>query len=72
MLHVLVEEESKRQVWWIYGARSHANHPFAEESRSLLQQIPRGRSYILYSRAATTDRIATDLDAQGHIYVAVL
>jgi ferredoxin-NADP reductase len=72
MLHAPVEEESKRQGWWIYGACNHANHPFAEESRSLLKQIPRGRSYTLHSRPATTDRMATDFEAQGHIDVAVL
>jgi MOSC domain-containing protein YiiM len=35
MLHALAAESSQRQVCWIYGARDRANHPFAEESRSL-------------------------------------
>jgi ferredoxin-NADP reductase len=72
MLHVLAAERSQRQVWWIYGARDRAHHPFAEESRSLLKQLSRGRSYIVYSRPASTDRLQTDFDASGHIDRALL
>lgn len=71
MLHRLAAEGSERQVWWIYGARDRANHPFAEESRSLVKRLPRGRSYILYSRPAT-DEPGGDFDARGHIDVALL
>jgi ferredoxin-NADP reductase/MOSC domain-containing protein YiiM/ferredoxin len=72
MLHALAGQKSERQVWWIYGARNRANHPFVDESRSLLKQLSHGRSYILYSRPAATDRMGQDFDASGHINVAVL
>ncbi len=72
MLHALAAERSERQVWWIYGARNRANHPFAEESRSLIKQLPRGRGYILYSKPAVTDELGEDFDAPGHIEVALL
>jgi ferredoxin-NADP reductase/MOSC domain-containing protein YiiM len=72
MLHALVAERSQRVVWWIYGARNRANHPFAEESHSLLKQLPRRRSYILYSKPATTDQVGADFDASGHVDVALL
>jgi ferredoxin-NADP reductase/MOSC domain-containing protein YiiM len=72
MLHALVAEKSQRQVWWIYGARNRSGHPFAQESRSLLKQLPRGRSYIVYSRPASTDRADKDFDATGHIDTALL
>jgi ferredoxin-NADP reductase/MOSC domain-containing protein YiiM len=72
MLSALAAQESKRQVWWIYGARNRGNHPFAEESRSLLKQLSCGRSYIVYSRPAATDRPETDFDATGHIDAALL
>ncbi len=72
MLHALAAERSQRQVWWIYGARNRDNHPFAEESRSLLKQLSRGRSYIVYSRPAATDQLGVDFDASGHIDVALL
>jgi ferredoxin-NADP reductase/MOSC domain-containing protein YiiM len=72
MLHALAAEKSQREVWWIYGARNRVDHPFAEESRSLLKQLSRGREYIVYSRPAATDRIGADFDAPGHIDAALL
>src|ERR1700722_15239712 len=72
MLHSLAAERSQREIWWIYGARNSADHPFAEESRSLLKQLSRGRGYIVYSRPAATDKVGTDLDAPGHIDTALL
>jgi len=72
MLHALAAETSQRQVWWIYGARNRSEHPFAEESRFLLAQLSRGRSYIVYSRPAATDHRGMDFDVFGHIDVASL
>ena len=43
MLHTLAAERSQREIWWIYGARNRVDHPFAEESRSLLKQLLRAR-----------------------------
>jgi ferredoxin-NADP reductase/MOSC domain-containing protein YiiM len=67
MLHALASEKSQRQVWWIYGARNRVEHLFADESRSLLKLLPRGRSYIVYSQPATGDRPDADFDAAGRI-----
>jgi ferredoxin-NADP reductase/MOSC domain-containing protein YiiM len=72
MLHTLAAERSQQEIWWIYGARNRVEHPFAEESRSLLKQLSRGRGYIVYSRPATTDRVGEDFDAPGHIDTALL
>jgi ferredoxin-NADP reductase/MOSC domain-containing protein YiiM len=72
MLHALAAERSKRQVWWIYGARDRANHPFAAEARSLLNRLARGRSYVVYSRPFATDRLEVDFDGSGHIDTALL
>jgi ferredoxin-NADP reductase/MOSC domain-containing protein YiiM len=72
MLHSLAAERSQQEIWWIYGARNRVDHPFAEESRSLLKQLSRGRGYIVYSRPATTDRVGGDFDAPGHIDTALL
>jgi len=58
MLHALATERAERQVWWIYGARNRANHPFAEESCSLIRQLPRGRDYIVYSKPAVSDELS--------------
>ncbi len=72
MLHALAAEKSEREIWWIYGARNSVEHPFARESRSLLQQLSRGRSYVVYSRPAATDQPGLDFDASGHIDSAFL
>ena len=72
MLHALASEKSQREIWWIYAARNRVEHPFAEESRSLLKQLSRGRGYIVYSRPAATDQVGTDFDAPGHIDAALL
>jgi ferredoxin-NADP reductase/MOSC domain-containing protein YiiM/ferredoxin len=72
MLHTLAAERSQREIWWIYGARNRADHPFREESRSLLKQLARGRGYIVYSRPTSIDQVGTDFDAAGHIDTALL
>ncbi len=72
MLHSLAAESSQREVWWIYGARNRVDHPFADESRSLLKQLSRGRGYIVYSRPAAIDQVGVDFDAPGHIDAALL
>jgi ferredoxin-NADP reductase/MOSC domain-containing protein YiiM len=72
MLHTLAAERSQREVWWIYGARNRVDHPFAEESRSLLKQLSRGREYIVYSRPAAADQAGADFDASGRIDTALL
>jgi len=72
MLHALAAERSQQEIWWIYGARNRAEHPFAEESRSLLKQLSRGRGYIVYSRPAANDQVGVDFDAPGHIDTALL
>jgi ferredoxin-NADP reductase/MOSC domain-containing protein YiiM len=72
MLHALAAESSQREVFWIYGARNRVDHPFAEESRSLLKQLSRGRGYIVYSRPAAIDSVGTDFDFPGHIDTALL
>jgi ferredoxin-NADP reductase/MOSC domain-containing protein YiiM len=72
MLHALAADKSQREIWWIYGARNCVNHPFADESRSLLKQLSRGRGYIVYSRPAARDQLGADFDATGHIDTAWL
>jgi ferredoxin-NADP reductase/MOSC domain-containing protein YiiM len=72
MLHSLAAGKTQRQVWWIYGARKRVDHPFAEESRSLLNRLSRGRGYIVYSRPGESDQVGADFDAPGHINTALL
>jgi ferredoxin-NADP reductase/MOSC domain-containing protein YiiM len=72
MLHALAAEASPRDTWWIHGAHSGREHSFAEEVRTLLKALPRGRSHILYSTPDPADRPGVDFDARGRLNMQVL
>jgi ferredoxin-NADP reductase/MOSC domain-containing protein YiiM/ferredoxin len=67
MLHALAAEQTRRQVWWIYGARNSSEHPFAAEVRELLKTLPGSRSHIRYSAPKPTDRPTVDFDGVGRV-----
>jgi ferredoxin-NADP reductase len=67
MLHALAAARSTRQVLWLYAARDGQHHPFAAEVRRLMLALPRGRSYVCYSRPGPHDKMGEDFDATGHI-----
>jgi ferredoxin-NADP reductase/MOSC domain-containing protein YiiM len=72
MLHSLSSAASRREVWWIYGARNRAEHPFAKESRDLLQTLVNGRSHIVYSKPDSGDQLGVDYDSVGHVGTPLL
>jgi ferredoxin-NADP reductase/ferredoxin len=50
MLYALAAREPGREVWWLHGARNHAEHAFAEEAQTLLERLENGHAHICYSR----------------------
>jgi ferredoxin-NADP reductase/MOSC domain-containing protein YiiM len=72
MLHALAATGSTREVWWLYGARNRAEHPFAPECDELLRQLPRSRRYIAYSEAPASDPLDGDFNARGRLDLAAL
>lgn len=72
MLHSLSAAASRREVWWIYGARNRTEHPFAKESRGLLKTLVNGRSHIAYSKPDPEDRAGVDYNSAGHVDAALL
>ena len=72
MLHALAAETSPREVWWIHGARSAKEHPFAAETRALLGALPRGHSHVRYSAPGPLDRPGVDFDAAGRLDPTVI
>jgi ferredoxin-NADP reductase/MOSC domain-containing protein YiiM len=72
MLHALAAEASTREIWWLYGARSGREHPFAEETRRLLKVLAHGRSHIRYSAPDPEDRLGVNFDALGRLNTQVL
>jgi ferredoxin-NADP reductase len=74
MLHWLAATgaDSKREVWWFYGARNGREHPFAAEARALLNRLPSSHALVVYSKPESVDRQGQDYDASGHLNLASL
>ncbi|WP_406118535.1 MOSC domain-containing protein [Streptomyces sp. NBC_00989] len=56
MLHELAEQGSKREVWWIHGARGPREHPLAAEAHDLLASLPDAHEHVFYSAATPEER----------------
>jgi ferredoxin-NADP reductase/MOSC domain-containing protein YiiM len=50
MLHALAAARSEREIWWLHGAHSRADHAFATEASTLLASLPNVHSHVYYSR----------------------
>jgi ferredoxin-NADP reductase/MOSC domain-containing protein YiiM len=72
MLHALKAEASRREIWWLYGARNGREHPFAGEARELLEALPHDHSYVCYSSPDPQDRPNIDFNAAGHLNMRAL
>jgi ferredoxin-NADP reductase len=70
MLHALAG--TGRDVWWLHGARSRAEEPFAAEARSLLAGMASGHRHICYSRPAPGDVEGRDYQTRGRLSASVL
>jgi ferredoxin-NADP reductase/MOSC domain-containing protein YiiM len=72
MLHALAATTPGREVWWLHGARSRAQEPFAAESRSLLAAMPHGHLQVCYSHPDPADVLGRDYQARGHLSAEAL
>ncbi len=72
MLHALAAERSGRDVWWLHGARSRAEDPFAAESCSLVEALPSGHRHICYSHPGPGDVPGRDYHTAGRLSASVL
>jgi ferredoxin-NADP reductase/MOSC domain-containing protein YiiM/ferredoxin len=72
MLQALAEERSEREIWWLHGARSSRDHPFAAEARALLAALPNVSARVYYSRPAPDDVEGRDYDRAGRLTASVL
>jgi len=72
MLHALAAEASTREIWWLYGTRSGREHPFAGETRGLLNSLAHHQRCICYSSPDPEDRPDVDFDAVGRLNMQVL
>ncbi len=67
MLHALVAANAGREIWWLHGARSRAEEPFAAESKSLLAALPHAHRYVCFSRPGPQDVEGRDYQSQGRM-----
>ena len=74
MLHSIAAAgtDSAREVWWCYATRNGREHPFAAETRTLLNGLPRGHTFVVYSKPEDADRQGRDYDASGHLTISLL
>ena len=72
MLQALAHEHSDREIWWLQGARSGRDHPFAAEARALLASLPNVRTHVCYSRPGPDDREGRDFDNAGRLTASLL
>src|SRR5271166_1894967 len=57
MLHALAAEASTREIWWLYGARSGHEHPFAEGRAACSKRSPIATA--TFATARPTPRIGS-------------
>jgi len=67
MLHALAKAGSKREVWWLHGARNSTEHVFAAEARELLAQLPNAHTQICYSAPLSSDIMGRDYTHHGRL-----
>jgi ferredoxin-NADP reductase/MOSC domain-containing protein YiiM/ferredoxin len=70
MLEELAAERSDREIWWLYGARDRAEHPFAAESAHLLADLLHAHRYVCYSQPGDpggAGDLGRDCDATGRL-----
>ncbi len=72
MLHSLAAGQSTREIWWCYGVRGGSEHPFAVETRQLLDLLPHSRSFIAYSQPEAGDQQGRDYDEANHLNLSSL
>jgi ferredoxin-NADP reductase len=72
MLHALAAGRSARDVWWLHGARSRAEEPFAAEARSLLAGLAHGHRHVCYSHPGPGDVLGRDYQSAGRLSAPVL
>lgn len=67
MLHALSLEDTRRQVWFIHGARDGEHHPLAGEIRDLVDGRPATRGHTVYSKPRDQDLMGVDYDGLGRV-----
>ena len=72
MLTAIVESGSRRQTWFIHGARSGREHAMGALVRRLSEKNDHVHTHVRYSRPGSEERVGRDYDDEGHVDVEFL
>jgi ferredoxin-NADP reductase/MOSC domain-containing protein YiiM/ferredoxin len=74
MLHSLAAANANatREIWWFHGACNGKGHPFAAETRTLLDALPQNHSCVAYSNPEEEDQLGENYDIAGHLTLSIL
>jgi len=72
MLNAVVEAGSARDVWFVHGTRSGAEHAFGAHVREIAAAHDNIRAHICYSRPGPEDVEGRDYDTAGHVTIELL
>ncbi|MAH85539.1 MAG: hypothetical protein CBB68_15045 [Rhodospirillaceae bacterium TMED8] len=72
MLTSIADIGSKRDVWFIHGARNGAEHAFGPDIRGIAESHTNVHVHICYSKPGSKDLVGRDFDSQGHVDINLL
>ncbi len=67
MLNAIVESRSKREVWFLHGARHSAEHIHKQHLEKIAAENHNVRLHVSYSRPAQGDVLGRDYQHAGHV-----
>jgi ferredoxin-NADP reductase len=72
MLNALIESGSKREVWFVHGARNCADHIQKQHLEKIAAKDPNVRLHVCYSRPGSQDVQGRDYQHTGHVGIDLL
>jgi ferredoxin-NADP reductase/MOSC domain-containing protein YiiM len=72
MLSALAAAGSTREIWWLHGARNHAEHAFADEVDRLLASLPNTHRLVSFSHPDPARAPDGEFDAAGRLSVETI
>ena len=72
MLHTLADQNARRPVWWLHGARNHREHAFGDEVDRLMASLPDAHRVVCYSQPDTDPATDPRFDLAGRMSASTL
>ena len=72
MLNAITESRSKREVWFLHGARHSADHIHKQHLEKLAAENENVRLHVCYSKPAQDDLLGRDYQRKGYVTADLL